>query len=207
MQTLQETRRQVRDNLSFIRRAITRPKSIGAVMPSSKSLADAMAAEIDPDQPGRVIELGGGTGNITAALLNGRVLPKDLIVIEQEPELCKVISRRFPDIKVIQGNAARLHLLLRNDRQPVKAVVSGLPLLSMKRRIEAAIVGSAFIVMQNDGIFVQFTYGPLSPITRSVSNSLDIAGLRSDWVLDNVPPAAVWVYRHRSAVPPLKQAV
>lgn len=207
MQTLQETRRQVRDNLSFIRRAITRPKSIGAVMPSSKSLADAMAAEIDPDQPGRVVELGGGTGNITAALLNGRVLPKDLIVIEQEPELCKVISRRFPDIKVIQGNAARLHLLLRGDRQPVKAVVSGLPLLSMKRRIEAAIVGSAFIVMQDDGIFVQFTYGPLSPITRSVSNSLDIAGLRSDWVLDNVPPAAVWVYRHRSAVTALKQAV
>ena len=61
--------------------------------------------------------------------------------------------------------------------------------------------------MQDDGIFVQFTYGPLSPITRSVSNSLDIAGLRSDWVLDNVPPAAVWVYRQRSALPPLKQAV
>ena len=61
--------------------------------------------------------------------------------------------------------------------------------------------------MQDGGKFIQFTYGPLSPITRSVSNSLDIVGLRSDWVLDNVPPAAVWVYRHRAAVPPLKQAV
>ena len=70
-----------------------------------------------------------------------------------------------------------------------------------------SIMRNCFSILEPGGVFVQFTYGPLSPITRSVSNSLDIAGLRSDWVLDNVPPAAVWVYRHRSAVPSLKQAV
>lgn len=200
MQTLQETRRQVRDNFSFLRQAIRRPVSIGAVMPSSKSLAEAMAAEIDPSLPGRVIELGGGTGNITAALLDGHVDARDLVVIERETELCHVIARRFPEVNVRQGDATRLGRLLRKSKEPpVKAVVSGLPLLTMPKRIEAAIVNQAFSVMKQDGIFVQFTYGPLSPITRSITNALDIVGMRSDWVLDNMPPAAVWVYRHRSA--------
>ena len=208
MQTLQETRRQVSDNLRFIGQAIRRPVSIGAVMPSSKSLAEAMAAEIDPDLPGRVIELGGGTGNITAALLDGQVLARDLIVLERQAELCQVIARRFPEITVLRGDATRLGRLLRKaGGLPVKAVVSGLPLLTMPRRVEAAIVTQAFSVMAADGIFVQFTYGPLSPITRSITNSLDIVGFRSNWVLDNMPPAAVWVYRRRSALPALKQAV
>jgi len=46
---------------------------------------------------------------------------------------------------------------------------------------------------------VQFTYGPLSPVSRSISRDLDIVGARVDWVLDNVPPASVWNYRRRAA--------
>ncbi len=207
MQTLHETKRQVRDNLSFIRRAIRRPGSIGAVMPSGKSLAGAMAAEVDPAAPGPVVELGGGTGNITSALLDRGIPARDLVVIEREPDLCQVIARRFPQLRVLQGNATRLGRLLRNERvPPVKAVVSGLPLLSIPKRIEESVIAQAFSVLDDDGIFIQFTYGPLAPIGRAVTNAQHLVGQRSEWVLDNMPPAAVWVYRRRPMGEALKHA-
>ena len=61
-------------------------------------------------------------------------------------------------------------------------------------------------MLADDGIFIQFTYGPLPPITRAVTNAQDLVGQRSEWVLDNMPPAAVWVYRRRAPGSALKQA-
>lgn len=197
-----ETQRDLVRNLRFLRLWLQRPVSLGAVMPSSKSLAAAMAAEIDPTAPGAVVELGGGTGNITAALLQSGIDPKDLVVIEQEAALCRVISTRFPDIRVICGDATKLRRLLREagiDR--VKAVVSGLPLLSIPKKAERLIVAQAFSVLAEDGCFVQFTYGPRPPVSRSIAAGLGIVGDRSHWVLDNLPPAAVWQYRRCGAVP------
>jgi len=197
-----ETQRDLVRNLSFLKLWLQRPVSLGAVMPSSKSLAAAMAADIDPAAQGAVVELGGGTGNITAALLESGIDPKDLVVIEQEAALCRVISKRFPDIRVICGDATKLRRLLRAagiDR--VKAVVSGLPLLSIPKRAERLILAQAFSVLAEDGAFVQFTYGPRPPVSRTIAAGLDIVGDRSHWVLDNLPPAAVWQYRRRVEMP------
>src|SRR5258708_39801895 len=52
------------DEVRFIRPWIEKPLSIGAVTPSSRVLARAMAAYVDPDTAGPVIELGPGTGPI-----------------------------------------------------------------------------------------------------------------------------------------------
>ena len=56
------------DNLRFLRALIARPKNVGAIMPSSPALADAIARQIDPDA-GPVLEIGPGTGVITDAIL------------------------------------------------------------------------------------------------------------------------------------------
>jgi phosphatidylethanolamine/phosphatidyl-N-methylethanolamine N-methyltransferase len=189
----------VRNNLRFLKLWLQRPTRLGALVPSGKSLASAMAAEIDPTVPGTVVELGGGTGNITAALLQSGTDPRDIVVIEREPSLCRVISARFPEIRVICGNATKLRSLLRRAGiGPVKAVVSGLPLLSIPKKAERLIVAQAFSVLADDGVLIQFTYGPKAPVSRSVAGGLDIIGDRTHWVLDNLPPAAVWQYRRRS---------
>src|SRR5262245_64923518 len=49
------------DEVRFIRSWIERPLSIGAVTPSSKMLARAMARYVDPHSDGPVVELGPGT--------------------------------------------------------------------------------------------------------------------------------------------------
>ena len=48
------------DEMQFIRTWMEKPISTGAVMPSSKVLARAMARYVDPNSSGPVIELGPG---------------------------------------------------------------------------------------------------------------------------------------------------
>jgi phosphatidylethanolamine/phosphatidyl-N-methylethanolamine N-methyltransferase len=193
-------RSSLRDNLSFLKLWLRRPASLGAMLPSSKSLALAMAEQVDPTEPGAVVELGGGTGSITAALLESGTAAKELVVIEREPALVNLLRARFPRLRVIQGDARHTaNLVAEAGVGPVKAVVSGLPMLSLPERVCRDIINQAFAILRPRGVLVQFTYSPLSPISRSTSRSLDIVGDRADWVLDNVPPASVWNYRRRAA--------
>jgi phosphatidylethanolamine/phosphatidyl-N-methylethanolamine N-methyltransferase len=186
----------LRRNLRFLRRWLQNPKSVGAVVPSGRRLANAMAAEIDLDAPGAVIELGGGTGNITAALLEAGLPLDDLAVVERDPALANVISARFPALRVLRGDAVELRRLLRGAGiGQVKAVVSGLPLLAIPERTCLRIVSEAMEVLGEDGVFVQFTYGPASPVSRRLLTRLGLTAERSSWVVDNIPPASVWRYR------------
>ncbi|HEY9536339.1 MAG TPA: ribose ABC transporter permease, partial [Kiloniellaceae bacterium] len=159
-------------------------------------LASAMAAQVDLAAPGAVIELGGGTGNVTAALLEAGVPPQDIAVVERDPVFARVIAARFPQVRVLQGDASELRRLLREAGiGPVKAVVSGLPLLSIPDRICLRIIGEAICALTDDGVFVQFTYGPASPVSRRILTRLGLAARRSAWIVENFPPASVWCYR------------
>ena len=186
----------LRRNLDFLRRWLHTPRAVGAVVPSSRHLANVMAAEIDLAAPGPVVELGGGTGNITAALLEAGVPPQDLAVVERDPGFARMISTRFPEVRVLQGDAAELrHLLRKAGIGPAKAVISGLPLLSIPDRICLRIIAEAIEALTEDGVLVQFTYGPASPISRRILDRLGLEARRTHWVVDNFPPASVWRYR------------
>lgn len=186
----------LRRNISFLGRWLRNPKAVGAVIPSGKSLAAAMVAEIDRTAEGAVIELGGGTGNITAALLAAGFPSQSITVIERDPTFHRLIAQRFPDVQVLQGDAAKLRRLLENAGiGKVKAIVSSLPLLSIPERTCLQIISEAMAVLGEDGTFVQFTYGPASPVSRRIASRLGLQGQRASWVMDNIPPAAVWRYQ------------
>lgn len=186
----------LRRNLGFLRRWLQNPKAVGAVVPSGRSLASAMVAGIDLKAPGAVVELGGGTGNITAALLENGVPIEDIAVVERDPAFARVIAARFPEVRLLQGDAADLRRLLREAGVgPVKAVVSGLPLLSIPERTCLRIIGEAVQALEEDGVLLQFTYGPASPVSRRILNRLGLQAERINWVVDNIPPASVWRYR------------
>lgn len=186
----------LRRNISFLGRWLRNPKAVGAVIPSGKSLATAMVAEIDMKAPGTVIELGGGTGNITAALLEAGCSAQDIIVIERDAAFHKLIARRFPQVRVLHGDAAHLRRLLATAGVgQVKAIVSSLPLLSIPERVCHQIISEAMAVLGEDGTLVQFTYGPASPVSRRIAERLQLQGKRASWVMDNIPPASVWRYQ------------
>lgn len=186
----------LRRNLGFLRRWFQNPKAVGALMPSGRRLACAMVAGIDLEAPGAVVELGGGTGNITAALLEAGVPSDSIAVVERDPGFAQVIATRFPEVRVLQGDAAELRRLLRRAGiGPVKAVVSGLPLLTIPERICLRIISEAMQALDEEGVLLQFTYGPASPVSRRILTRLGLQAERVNWVVDNIPPASVWRYR------------
>ncbi len=195
-------RRAWKDEVDFFLMWLRRPQRLGAIAPSGRALARAMAEGIDPDAPGTVVELGGGTGSITRAILDAGVARQDLIVVEREAELCKFISKRYPGVRVLCADARDLKSLLTHAGiGPVKAVVSGLPLVAMTRKDCRRILAGAFAVLVPGGEFLQFTYSPVSPVPKKSLAKLELQGGRSQWVFSNLPPAAVWCYRREGEAP------
>lgn len=182
----------------FLSRWIRAPLKIGALAPSSRHLGREMARAIDVRKPGPVIELGGGTGRITRALLEAGVAPDKLIVIEYDEELARLLRDRFPQLRIIHGSATDLLALLKPfGVDHASAVVSGMPLLSMPYEAQKQIVEQSFALMGSDGTFVQFTYGPVSPMMSRVRAGLVAEVTGRVW--RNFPPASVWRYRRRES--------
>jgi phosphatidylethanolamine/phosphatidyl-N-methylethanolamine N-methyltransferase len=168
------------------------PRKIGAVAVSSAELAAAMARQV-PRGPGYVVELGGGTGSVTKALLKAGTHPEKLIVLERDPTLHKLLQERYPGVRVLLGDAAKLQPLLKREGiDHVKAIVSSLPLISMKRSLQDRITAQAFMVLEPGAPLIQFTYSLFSPIARRRHG---VHGQVGDRVLQNLPPASVWIYR------------
>lgn len=180
----------------FFRQWLRNPLRIGAVAPSSRDLAEAMARLVPNPPDGPVIELGGGTGPVTAALLDAGIPRDRLYVIEREPQLHRHLTTRFPGVHVLCGDAARLTDLLHPlGVHEAAAIVSSLPLLSMKRSVQRAIIAESFAMLAPGAPYIQFTYGLFSPVPR---RAFGVVGRPESVVLGNLPPARVWVYRKRA---------
>lgn len=187
---------------TFFRQWLKNPLAIAAISPSSRHLARQMVAELPPGTR-RVIELGGGTGVFTQALLEHGIAPRDLMVLELNEQLHQHLRERFEDVHVVCADALDLPQVAQRsgyaDGGPADAVISGLGLLSMSKPTQRGIVEAAFDTMRPDGRLIQFTYGPASPVAREVLDSLDLNARRGNVAWWNVPPATVYVYsRNRS---------
>ncbi len=197
-------------NLKFFREWLKDPLRVAAVSPSSRELAAKMLAQL-PANARRVIELGGGTGAITAAILEHGVAPQDLLVLELGEELHAHLSRRFPDVRIVMGDAREVAAIARRsgflDDGPADAVISGLGLLAMPKATQRAILKGAFEVLGPHGRFIQFTYGPVVPVASEVLAELDLSSRRAGFTLRNIPPATVYtITRSRSKRIPTKRA-
>jgi phosphatidylethanolamine/phosphatidyl-N-methylethanolamine N-methyltransferase len=183
------------DEVQFIRSWIEKPLSTGAVMPSSRVLARAMARYVDPQANGPVIELGPGTGPVTEALVKHGIDPARLVLVEFNPDFCRLLRSRYPRATVVQGDAYRLRRLLETlVGEPAAAIVSGLPLITKPLRTRLRLISDAMILLAPGAPFVQFTYAMLPPIPKGLSG---VRAEASELIWMNLPPARVWVYRGR----------
>ncbi len=181
------------DEVRFLRSWIEKPLHVGAVMPSGKLLARTMAQYVDIESAGPVIELGPGTGAITNALIERGVDQKRLVLVEYNPSFCALLRDRYPQAKVVQGDAYTLRETLWNVLSaPADAVVSGLPLVTKPILTRVRLVRDAFAALAPGAPFVQFTYSVVPPIPKSLPG---VSTEASERIWMNLPPARVWVYR------------
>lgn len=170
----------------FWREAARRPRDLGAVVPSSRALARAMAMAVPPDAE-RVAELGAGTGALTRGLWERGLHPAHCLLVEPNPVFAAHLRRSWPTARVIQGYAQDLL-----PTGELDAVVSGLPLRAMDAGTVEGIVAASFAALRPEGVFVQFTYGLRCPIPGEVLERLGLVAERWRWVYANIPPACVW---------------
>jgi phosphatidylethanolamine/phosphatidyl-N-methylethanolamine N-methyltransferase len=179
------------DNLRFLRALIARPKHIGAVVPSGPALSRAIARQLDPSCPGPVLELGPGTGVITAALLEHGFTPDRLTLIEYDSDFAAELAARFHGLRVIEGDAFNLTHTLNGLDQPFAGIISGLPLLNFPMSKRLALVNGALARLAPGAPLVQFSYGLEPPVKAPRGYGV----VRAAFVWANLPPARVWVYR------------
>jgi phosphatidylethanolamine/phosphatidyl-N-methylethanolamine N-methyltransferase len=185
-----------RERRHFIAAWLRSPLKMGACLPSSRSLARAMARQVDIMRDGTIVELGAGTGVVTQALVEAGIAKNKLLVIEREKKLYELLGSAFPDLQLLCADAMELgEVLEKSGVRQVNAIVSSLPFLMMPTHVRHKIEEQMANSIGDEGIIIQFTYGHKSPISSSELKRYGLIGKRVKLVLANVPPAHVWVYK------------
>jgi phosphatidylethanolamine/phosphatidyl-N-methylethanolamine N-methyltransferase len=197
MNAPQKQQTEIGNNLRFLKSWFQSPLKTGAVAPSGKALARTMAGFVDVKSTGPVIELGPGTGPVTEALLKHGIAEERLVLLEYSPDFCSLLKQRFPKATIIKGDAYALKSTLAAMlKEPVAAVVSSLPLLTMPQDQRLALLSEAFDMMQDNAPFIQFTYSAMSPIPLDgAAHKTKFSAKSSSRIWLNIPPARVWVYK------------
>lgn len=175
---------------AFMAVALTRPSLVGAVAPSSRHLARAMAAHMGPADA--LIELGAGTGAVTEAL-HAAAPGVPLLAVELQQDLAASLQRRLPAVEVACAPAHEV-LAERHATTPAATVlVSSLPFRSLpealRRCTQAALID--FVADHPARRLVQYTYQPRAPFDLPPGSALRWTLREVVW--RNLPPAGVWV--------------
>jgi phospholipid N-methyltransferase len=175
----------------FTREIWANPRAMGAACPSAPALASSMAVRVPLERDGLVVELGGGTGAVTAALLERGVPAWKLVVVERSPKLAHHLRQRFGHLRVIQGDAAQLGPLLGHPRPRLSSIVSSLPLRSLHPATTRAVAQQFETLLETGDLLVQFTYDLRGTPARLLPG---FRRLSSKIVWSNLPPARVEVF-------------
>jgi phospholipid N-methyltransferase len=168
-------------------------RSIASFAPSSRFMARKVIGGIDFANAKCIVELGAGTGPITAELLK-RVQPHTkLLVIELDPMLCARLKSRFPQVDVVQGDARHFDkLLAERGITQVDHVCSGLPLPSFPGELRDTILATSARMLAPGGTFRQLTVMPLIYYRLYCRYFNDV---KFGFVPLNMPPGGVYTCR------------
>jgi phospholipid N-methyltransferase len=185
----------IAEHAVFLKSWYRSPRTVGAILPSGSALAAAITRDIDAAHA-PVLELGSGTGAFTRQLVARGIAPRDLHLVERDPDFADRLRRAFPGAHVHEDDARNL-VLPEGARGNVGATVSGLPLLNMSARAKMALLRRVFGQMRPGAALYAFSYGWGCPISQRL---LDRLGLRAEKVATvhrNFPPARVWKITRR----------
>lgn len=182
----------IKESVVFISKCLRNPRSKGAICPSSKFLARAMAREVQRKE-GVVLELGSGVGAVTRVLLEMKCAKEGgLYCVEFDAKLSSHLAKNFPNVKVFADSAENSRAILGDKIGELSAIVSSLPLLSLPKPMVKKILFEVQDILPSGGRFIQFTY--------NLGRNPDSFGfdkmrcIKSAKVLRNIPPARVYVF-------------
>lgn len=190
---------------TFMTQAAREPNTVGAVLPTSRHVARAVADVVPASGSPTVLELGPGTGALSDALHQRIPAGSRHVAIEVDPELVRYLRSAKPWLDVLEGDATYVRELLEPlGVTRVDAVISSIPwtlLEPLKQREVLAALGE---VMAPTAVFTTVTY--LTTLWRSNTIKFvdqlhqafeEVTPRAAVW--RNVPPARVYICRRPKA--------
>lgn len=179
--------------LSFLKN----PVSVGAIVPSSSSLARMMLHGLEIKPGDKILELGPGTGAFTRHIR--QVIPdtSNYLGIEREARFVELLEERFPKLQFINGNATNLPQLCADaGKCNANIIISGLPFAILMPQVRDKIIRCLDQMMSEGSIFRTFQYVHTYPLPSSVRFRRNMETYfgkhdRSKVIYKNLPPAFV----------------
>ncbi|MEZ6140599.1 MAG: rRNA adenine N-6-methyltransferase family protein [Zavarzinella sp.] len=145
----------------MVRKFVSHGTSIASFSPSSRFLCRSIVKGINWDKAKCVVELGAGTGPITRELVKAAGPNTRLVIVELDPDFCKVLRHKFPNHEIIEGDACKLdQILAERGISHADHVISGLPLPSFPAALRDSIIAMSAKVLTPEGDFRQLTNMP-----------------------------------------------
>jgi phospholipid N-methyltransferase len=182
---------------TFVREFVRDPVQLGAIAPSGEALARRMVEQADLGPGQVVVELGAGTGPMTAEIL--RVRPEGpFVALEPNSALAGLLVGRFPGVRVDRRRAQELRAVL-GDLGATKAdrVVSSLPFAIWPDALQRDVFRAIVDIMEPTARFVTFGYAHAQPLPaarrlRALLHEHFGSVTTTPVVWRNVPPALVF---------------
>jgi phospholipid N-methyltransferase len=177
----------------FFTKFLKHGTAIAAFVPSSPWLARGVVHGIDFATARCVVELGAGTGPITAELLGRSAGRCRALIVERDADFCRRLRQRFPGADVAQADARDLdRLLAERGVDAIDHVLCGLPLPSFKPADRDQVLDVVRRRLGHDGTFRQLTHMPwvYYPLYRRYFDQVQFR-----LVFRNLPPAGYYICR------------
>lgn len=185
----------------FLYHYLRNPKATGAIMQSSKYLAQIITQNINLENADNIIELGPGMGAFTKMILEKKKESARFFVVEINPKLARKLAHKLSNIDIALGSAQNLgEMMSARGMERADVIISGIPFAFLSAREQSIILKSVHSALRVGGYFSTFAYHTslLTPFSRTFKRALHRTFSRvetSKSILLNIPPAFVYVCR------------
>lgn len=176
------------DRAAFLRMWLRRPVEVGSLTPSSPHLARTIAGWVPWERTRTLVELGAGTGAVTAELIRPLTPATRFLAFERLPEFRAVLQERYPTLEVHPEARHLSRVLQSTGAGMADVIVSGIPFALLTADQRQALLDEIDRSLVPGGCLIAFQYAPqMLPELRRRFQSVELR-----LVLANLPPAMVY---------------
>ena len=182
-------------NILFLRKFFRHGVKIASVWPSSRFMALATLNKISWSTAKVIVELGAGTGPITAQIIERLSSKTQLFVIEFDADFVKILQERFQghaNVRIIQGDVGTLGAILAGNGigpYEVDYFVSGLATPTLPEPVRHGMFAAVKEYLNPQGFFSNITEIPWYYLRRYRQWFGDVS---FELVPLNMPPGGVY---------------
>jgi phosphatidylethanolamine/phosphatidyl-N-methylethanolamine N-methyltransferase len=186
----------------LLREFLRNPTRIGAVTGSSTAMATLLSVAIPESGEPVVVELGAGTGACTSVIQDRLCGQGHHVAVEINPTFTEVLTKRYPEVEVVCGEAKDLPRFLAARGLPAAdVIISTLPWAPFAPSATTppllATLGES---LASGGAYTQaaYTWTRWAPAARRQLQQLRASFeevVISETIWRNVPPARIYIAR------------